>query len=159
MSVAEPRDPGPIEAQPVAGCVTLIVPPLSPMPHGEIIPPAPYLLGAKDTATGQLRPGVLGIHLRTWVGQLEVTVDLDEIANEDGTPAVTREQVHTAVVRHNPAPGTWPVGAPTVRSRFRVDGFELGQVRGAFVDGERLMRDVREVKRALGLPIEDKDGA
>jgi hypothetical protein len=141
---------------PVAGSVILIVPPVHRVPDGAIVPPAPYLLGAKDTGTGQLRCGVLGVHVDAAIGpgQVEVGVVLHEIAQPDGSPAVTPGQVRDAIVLGDPA-RPWPQGVATVRSTFRVDGFELGQLQSAFFDPQRFQSDVRAVRDALGAGGED----
>jgi len=156
-----PRDlDGGLTAQHVDGYVTLIVPPPSPMPNGDLIPPSPHLIGARDTATGQLHCGILGLHLRSVIapGALEITVDLDEITRPDGTPAITLDQASAAAQHHFRRVADWPQGVPTARSRYRVDGFELGTApRDPYVDGEQLLRDVRDVKRALGLPGDEGD--
>jgi hypothetical protein len=149
-----------IVVEPTAGYLTLIVPPVSPMPDGALMPPSPYLIGAKDTATGQLRCGVLGVHLHSTIAkdQIEIHVYLDEIAQPDGAPAVTPEQVGEVLRRVGHDAARWPEGVPTVRSRFRVDGFELGEQRSPFFDPERFWRDVGDVKRALELDDPEADG-
>lgn len=139
---------------PIAGTVTLIVPPVLRVPDGAVVPPQPYLLGAKDTATGELRHGVVGISIQSLINPsiTEITVELVELANPDGTPAATRDEAY-AVARAWDGEQPWPIGVPTVRNMYRVDGFELGEPRDTTIDPEQFMRDVGAVAEALGIEL------
>lgn len=124
--------------------VILIAPPVFHVPHDATVPAAPYLLGAKDAATGELWCGVLGITVEASAAKErpEIVVHLTEIAQPDGAPARTPDEVRAALRRNR---GIDVLA--TVNTRHLVVGFELGQEREPFFDPRDLFGQ------------EDEDGA